>query len=145
MTNAKCLTLTYLTRASYASLNGSDKEADNISSIKKIKMNDGLEYPYKSSYEKYEKNKTYRFVYSLNRSKKNFYKALRSCLSLLVRIGNRNRIFYLLVSEFAKFYRNTTLRKSLLCSRYLIKSIRTLNNKNILILIILECIITSSR
>ena len=26
MTNAKCLTLTYLTRASYASLNGSDKE-----------------------------------------------------------------------------------------------------------------------
>ncbi len=26
MTNSKCLTLTYLTRASYASLNGSDKE-----------------------------------------------------------------------------------------------------------------------
>ena len=49
MTNSKCLTLTYLTRASYASLNGSDKEADNISSIKKIRMNDGLEYPYKSS------------------------------------------------------------------------------------------------
>ena len=49
MTNAKCLTLTYLTRASYASLNGSDKEADNISSIKKIRMNDGEEYPYKSS------------------------------------------------------------------------------------------------
>lgn len=45
----KCLTLTYLTRASYASLNGSDKEADNISSIKKIRMNDGREYPYKSS------------------------------------------------------------------------------------------------
>ena len=34
----KCLTLSYLTRASYASLNGSDKEADNISSIKKIRM-----------------------------------------------------------------------------------------------------------
>ena len=49
MTNSKCLTLTYLTRASYASLNGSDKEADNISSIKKIRMNDGEEYPYKSS------------------------------------------------------------------------------------------------
>lgn len=49
MTNFKCLTLTYLTHASYASLNGSDKEADNISSIKKIRMNDGLEYPYKSS------------------------------------------------------------------------------------------------
>lgn len=45
----KCLTITYLTRASYASLNGSDKEADNISSIKKIQMNDGREYPYKSS------------------------------------------------------------------------------------------------
>lgn len=45
----KCLTITYLTRASYASLNGSDKEADNISSIKKIQMNDGNEYPYKSS------------------------------------------------------------------------------------------------
>ena len=45
----KCLTITYLTRASYASLNGSDKEADNISSIKKIRMNDGREYPYKSS------------------------------------------------------------------------------------------------
>ena len=49
MTNSKCLMLTYLTRASYASLNGSDKEADNISSIKKIRMNDGEEYPYKSS------------------------------------------------------------------------------------------------
>ena len=48
MTN-KCLTITYLTRASYASLNGSDKEADNISSIKKIRMHDGLDYPYKSS------------------------------------------------------------------------------------------------
>ncbi|HHX94796.1 MAG TPA: type I-B CRISPR-associated protein Cas7/Cst2/DevR [Clostridia bacterium] len=46
---AKCLTITYLTKASYASLNGSDKEADNISSIKKIQMPDGKEYPYKSS------------------------------------------------------------------------------------------------
>lgn len=46
---AKCLTITYLTKASYASLNGSDKEADNISSIKKIQMFDGSEYPYKSS------------------------------------------------------------------------------------------------
>lgn len=46
---AKCLTITYLTKASYASLNGSDKEADNISSIKKIQMADGREYPYKSS------------------------------------------------------------------------------------------------
>lgn len=46
---AKCLTITYLTKASYASLNGSDKEADNISSIKKIQMPDGREYPYKSA------------------------------------------------------------------------------------------------
>jgi CRISPR-associated protein Cst2 len=46
---AKCLTITYLIRASYASLNGSDKEADNISSIKKIQAADGKEYPYKSS------------------------------------------------------------------------------------------------
>jgi len=46
---ARCLTITYLTKASYASLNGSDKEADNISSIKKIQMADGSEYPYKSS------------------------------------------------------------------------------------------------
>lgn len=47
--DAKALTITYMTKASYASLNGSDKEADNISSIKKIKMVDGKEYPYCSS------------------------------------------------------------------------------------------------
>jgi len=46
---AKALTITYLTKASYASLNGSDKEVDNISSIKKIRKNDGKEYPYCSS------------------------------------------------------------------------------------------------
>jgi CRISPR-associated protein Cst2 len=46
---AKCLTITYITKGSYLSLNGSDKEADNISSIKKIQMNDGKEYPYCSS------------------------------------------------------------------------------------------------
>jgi len=39
----------YLTKASYSSLNGADKEADNIVSIKKIQMNDGKEYPYCSS------------------------------------------------------------------------------------------------
>jgi len=48
MKDAKALTITYLTKASYTSLNGSDKEADNISSIKKIQMG-GLEYPYCSS------------------------------------------------------------------------------------------------
>ncbi len=47
--NAKALTITYLTWASYASLNGADKEADNIVSIKKIEKNDGKEYPYCSS------------------------------------------------------------------------------------------------
>lgn len=49
MNNAKSLTITYLTKASYASLNGSDKEVDNISSIKKIRKNDGKDYPYCSS------------------------------------------------------------------------------------------------
>lgn len=49
MNKAKSLTITYLTKASYASLNGSDKEVDNISNIKKIRKNDGREYPYCSS------------------------------------------------------------------------------------------------
>jgi len=49
MCKAKALTITYLTKATYASLNGSDKEVDNISSIKKIRKNDGKEYPYCSS------------------------------------------------------------------------------------------------
>lgn len=49
MSKAKALTITYLTKASYASLNGSDKEVDNISSIKKIMKSDGKEYPYCSS------------------------------------------------------------------------------------------------
>lgn len=45
---AKALTISYLTPVSFASLNGSDKEADNISSIKKITV-DAEEYPYVSS------------------------------------------------------------------------------------------------
>ncbi len=48
MKSAKALTLTYLTPVSFASLNGSDKEADNISSIKKIKVGKE-EFPYVSS------------------------------------------------------------------------------------------------
>jgi len=45
---AKALTITYLTPVSFASLNGGDKEADNISSIKKIAQ--GVDqYPYVSS------------------------------------------------------------------------------------------------
>jgi len=48
MKDAKALTITYLTPVSFASLNGGDKEADNISSIKKITM--GVDqYPYVSS------------------------------------------------------------------------------------------------
>ncbi len=48
MKSAKALTLTYLTPVSFASLNGSDKEADNISNIKKISV--GVEqFPYVSS------------------------------------------------------------------------------------------------
>jgi len=48
MTTTKALTITYLTPISFASLNGSDKEADNISSIKKLSR--GTEqFPYGSS------------------------------------------------------------------------------------------------
>lgn len=49
MNKGKAITITYLTKATYASLNGSDKEVDNISSIKKIRKYDGKEYPYCSS------------------------------------------------------------------------------------------------
>lgn len=46
--DAKSLTISFLTPVSFASLNGSDKEADNISSIKKITVGTE-EYPYVSS------------------------------------------------------------------------------------------------
>ncbi len=45
---AKALTITYLTMVSFASLNGSDKEADNISSIKKISR-ETEQFPYVSA------------------------------------------------------------------------------------------------
>jgi CRISPR-associated protein Cst2 len=48
MKDAKALTITYLTPVSFASLNGSDKEADNISNIKKITKGTDL-YPYVSA------------------------------------------------------------------------------------------------
>lgn len=48
MKNAKTLTITYLTPVSFASLNGSDKEADNISSIKKI-TRETEQFPYVSA------------------------------------------------------------------------------------------------
>jgi len=48
MKNAKALTITYLTPVSFASLNGSDKEADNISNIKKI-TKETEQFPYVSA------------------------------------------------------------------------------------------------
>lgn len=43
------LTITYLSKVSFGSLNGSDKEVDNINPIKKITLNNGQELPYISS------------------------------------------------------------------------------------------------
>ena len=48
MKDAKALTITYLSLVSLSSLNGSDKEADNISSIKKFSRGTE-EYPYGSA------------------------------------------------------------------------------------------------
>ena len=43
------ITITYLSKVSFASLNGSDKEVDNINPIKKITLANGEELPYVSS------------------------------------------------------------------------------------------------
>lgn len=43
------ITITYLSKVSFASLNGSDKEVDNINPIKKITLQNGEELPYVSS------------------------------------------------------------------------------------------------
>src|SRR5438445_4117960 len=48
LTEAKSLTLTFLTPVSLGSLNGSDKEADNVSSIKKLTRGTKT-FPYVSS------------------------------------------------------------------------------------------------
>ena len=48
MKSARALTITYLTPVSFASLNGSDKEADNISNIKKI-TRETDQFPYVSA------------------------------------------------------------------------------------------------
>jgi len=48
MKSVKALTITYLTPVSFASLNGSDKEADNISNIKKI-TRETDQFPYVSA------------------------------------------------------------------------------------------------
>ncbi len=46
---ANSITITYLSKVSFASLNGSDKEVDNINPIKKVTLNNGEELPYVSS------------------------------------------------------------------------------------------------
>jgi CRISPR-associated protein Cst2 len=46
--NSKALTITFLTTVSFASLNGSDKEADNMTGIKKLTRNTE-QYPYVSA------------------------------------------------------------------------------------------------
>lgn len=43
------ITITYLSKVSFASLNGSDKEVDNINPIKKVTLENGDELPYVSS------------------------------------------------------------------------------------------------
>ena len=43
------ITITYLSKVSFASLNGSDKDVDNINPIKKITLDNGTELPYVSS------------------------------------------------------------------------------------------------
>lgn len=43
------ITITYLSKVTFASLNGADKEVDNINPIKKITMANGMELPYVSS------------------------------------------------------------------------------------------------
>jgi len=46
---ANSITITYLSKVSLASLNGSDKEVDNINPIKKVTLQSGEELPYVSS------------------------------------------------------------------------------------------------
>jgi CRISPR-associated protein Cst2 len=43
------ITITYLSKVSFASLNGADKDVDNINPIKKITLDNGSELPYVSS------------------------------------------------------------------------------------------------
>ncbi len=43
------ITITYLSKVSFASLNGTDKDVDNINPIKKITLDNGTELPYVSS------------------------------------------------------------------------------------------------
>lgn len=49
MKNIKSITITYLSKVTFASLNGADKEVDNINPIKKLTLANGAELPYVSS------------------------------------------------------------------------------------------------
>ena len=49
MKNLKSITITYLSKVTFASLNGADKEVDNINPIKKLTLANGAELPYVSS------------------------------------------------------------------------------------------------
>ncbi len=49
MKNVNSITITYLSKVSFASLNGADKEVDNINPIKKITLANGTELPYVSA------------------------------------------------------------------------------------------------
>ena len=49
MKNIKSITVTYLSKITFASLNGADKEVDNINPIKKLTLANGAELPYVSS------------------------------------------------------------------------------------------------
>jgi CRISPR-associated protein Cst2 len=49
MKQIKSITITYLSKVTFASLNGADKEVDNINPIKKITLANGTELPYISS------------------------------------------------------------------------------------------------
>ena len=49
MKNINSITITYLSKVSFASLNGADKEVDNINPIKKVTLANGAELPYVSA------------------------------------------------------------------------------------------------
>ena len=46
---ANSITITYLSKVSFASLNGADKDVDNINPIKKVTLSNGEQLPYLSS------------------------------------------------------------------------------------------------
>lgn len=49
MANTNSITITFLAKVSFASLNGSDKDVDNINPIKKITLANGEQLPYMSA------------------------------------------------------------------------------------------------